>query len=416
MMITLTRDLTIAAQQQGQSFSVPFTMPDGIRRMEVASSWEAPDNGRATIDLGCESHGRLLGFSPGSRDGFFVESTRSTPGFEPGPLTPGPWAVVLQAYRVPPGGVKVTLKIRLLPPQPQWFRGDFHHHTHHSDAAHSVATVLEMAEDARLDFVALTDHNTVAQNRVVCESSVLAIPGTEVTSPQGHMNILGATGVVDYRYGSIRDLAAPLAAVHSAGGLAVINHPFRDDSPWTQEWDFDWDLLEVWNETWAPRNQLTLDWWQKALAKGRHIPVVGGSDMHSVNRFAGLRTGTPTTYVYADGLTVPDILAAAKAGRSFISDSPEGPATWLTVDGHLPGESVSRGQHTVEVKLERAEECQLRLIGPAGALRSFDLPRTEGDATFQWSWNAADGEFVRAELWTQDSRLLRALTNPVYVA
>jgi hypothetical protein len=405
MSTVMVRSIEISHAQQDQHLYVPFDMPPGTARLEVSYAVAPHGEGEATIDLGCVEGDAVRGWTGSARPSFFIGAAKATPGYRPGPLRPGPWAVMLGTYRVPPAGLTCTVTITLHPQAPRWVRGDLHHHTHHSDGAHSVAEVVKMAEAAGLDFIALTDHNTVTQNEFIpVESPVLAIPGLEVTTSHGHLNILGAREPVDFRWHSVADFRRP------AAGLVMLNHPHCDFCPWEWDWAFDYDLVEVWNGVWTARNERALAWWQAQLAAGRRLPAVGGSDTHSVGLFSVIRTGTPTTYVLADDLTVPDILAGLKAGHATMSDMPDGPVIWLEVDGAGPGCSVPAGEHTARVRLERAEECELRLFGPEGLITA--KPAAEEQ---EFEWVARPGAFLRAELRFNATGMVRALTNPIYV-
>jgi hypothetical protein len=397
----LTHEIQIRHDQQDQYLYVPFTMPPGMARLEVSYTYTGHGEGECVIDLGVMENDRVRGWTGGARSSFFIATAKATPGYQPGPLTPGPWAVMLGTYRIPPEGATCRVTIAMQAAEPRWLKGDLHHHTHHSDGAHSVAEVMKLAEEAGLDFIALTDHNTITQNTVRCESPVLAIPGLEVTTNHGHLNILGARELVDFRFRTAAEFRRP------AAGLVVLNHPHCDFCPWEHDFAFDFDLAEVWNGLWTARNERALAWWQAELAAGRRVPAVGGSDCHRVELFSVIRTGAPTTYVLAADATVEAILEGLKAGRVMISDMQDGPAIWMTPG---PGETVAPGSCEVSIRLERAEDCTLRLIDRTGII--YEAPA--GDTTYVWE--AASGNFLRAELRSDFTGMVRALTNPVYVA
>jgi NADPH:quinone reductase-like Zn-dependent oxidoreductase len=77
----------------------------------------------------------------------------------------------------------------------KWRRGDFHTHTAHSDGSCGqegergpcpTLSTLIAARDAGLDFVAVTDHNTITQLADIrmmqaLSSAPLLIPGTEIS-------------------------------------------------------------------------------------------------------------------------------------------------------------------------------------------------------------------------------------------
>ena len=55
---------------------------------------------------------------------------------------------------------------RALPARPghRWLAGDLHTHTVHSDGALTVAELAALAAGRGLDFIAVTDHNTVSHH------------------------------------------------------------------------------------------------------------------------------------------------------------------------------------------------------------------------------------------------------------
>ena len=85
----------------------------------------------------------------------------------------------------------------------RWLAGDFHCHTVHSDGQHTIDEVAVMAAEAGLDFLAVTDHNTVSHHAHLPAASertgVQLIPGQEVTTWRGHANAFGDIGWIDFR-------------------------------------------------------------------------------------------------------------------------------------------------------------------------------------------------------------------------
>ena len=77
------------------------------------------------------------------------------------------------------------------------------------------------------------------------------------------------------------------------------------------------------------------------LTRGWQIFAVGGSDLHGVQNDTGGAVGKPTTVVCAQRLAEPDIVAALKAGRSFITCSPEGAEIYLLAS--TPGQTTYNG-------------------------------------------------------------------------
>jgi hypothetical protein len=243
---------------------------------------------------------------------------------------------------------------KILTSKPGWYRGDFHVHTHASlDGFYSPTTIAEMAKAEGLDFIAITDHNTIAGFSDLSQDlDFLVIPGIEVTLDEGHFNVFGMDGWCDWMDGvsmgqagftlsnKYRTVTEMLDHISAEGHLNSINHPHL--YPW--EWlNKETDLhnihcLELWNDLYYPQNASAnpktvrmwnkwLNMWNKWLNAGHRITAIGGSDYHIPPRpeenIFGERLGYPTSFVYADELSVKGILAGVRQQRAYVSRGPE---------------------------------------------------------------------------------------------
>jgi hypothetical protein len=93
----------------------------------------------------------------------------------------------------------------------------------------TVKELVEAAAQARLDLIAVTDHDTMASVREAQEraeqAGVKVVPGQEITTkwpPQTH--VLGWFLEKPVRRGM--SLEDTVAAIHDQGGLAIFPHPF----------------------------------------------------------------------------------------------------------------------------------------------------------------------------------------------
>jgi len=99
-------------------------------------------------------------------------------------------------------------------------------HVHSTYSADSIITPKELvfyAKKRGLNAVAVTDHNQVDGARKIAEETdFLIIPGTEVSSSEGHIVGLNVHEVIP------RDLTASetVDKIHDAGGIAIACHPF----------------------------------------------------------------------------------------------------------------------------------------------------------------------------------------------
>lgn len=106
---------------------------------------------------------------------------------------------------------------------------DLHIHTTASDGAASVRELLTFITRKRshLDVIAITDHDTLDSALWACEHQADypfdIVPGLEVSSRIGHILALWVTTPIPAQM----DLQDTVSAIHEAGGLAVLAHPFH---------------------------------------------------------------------------------------------------------------------------------------------------------------------------------------------
>ena len=200
----------------------------------------------------------------------------------------------------------------------------------HSDGRLTVPELTALAAERGLDFLAITDHNTISQHAELAAAGrrygVTLLPGQEVTTDGGHANALGEVGWIDFR----RDPDDWLADIEARGGLLSVNHPFAGDLSWIRPMRRRPPLLEVWHPSWLDlRWTIPLSWW---LAWDPAAIPVGGSDWHDAGSAAP--PGQPTTWVECAGSEPGDVLDGLRAGRVAISATRDGPVL-LRLDGEL---------------------------------------------------------------------------------
>lgn len=337
------RRITVTPRARAESpyLEVPFDIAEGDESVEVVLDYDGSTGAR--IDLGCEGPDGWRGWSGGARRRFVITPDAATWGYVPGRLESGRWVVVLGLHVVPAGGVDLDVTVRtpggivfrdpdVAPPTPRtgpagrpdfaapagltWFAGDFHAHSLHSDGSTSIRQIAERAVAGGLDFVALTDHNTISHHAALpgigAEYGLTMIPGQEVTTGRGHANAFGAIRWVDFR----KHPDTWVQQVAEDGGILSINHPVSGDCAWQ------WALAErpthaeVFHSSWfdAPTDRGAWSWWH---AWGTDVVPLGGSDFHYPE--SGLRPGLVTTWVAAEDTSVASILEGVRAGRTAVS-------------------------------------------------------------------------------------------------
>jgi len=186
---------------------------------------------------------------------------------------------------------------------------DLHVHTNYSkDGESSVEEILRQAEREGLDAIVISDHDTVegAKKALTLPSTVLVIPGIEVSTKQGHLLVLGVTEIIPAGL----DVVATVDIAHRLGGLCILPHPYhvwRHGVARRKKAGMNVvDAVEAFNSRYIVGSAN-----QKAarVAKRLGKPCVGGSDAHNA-RFVGFGR----TYVESEK-SVPAILEAIRAGR-----------------------------------------------------------------------------------------------------
>ncbi|MCZ7547470.1 MAG: CehA/McbA family metallohydrolase [Anaerolineae bacterium] len=387
------------------------------------------------------------GWSGSARQSFFIAPDEATPGYVPGPIAPGVWYIFLGFYKVSEGGCNFRVTVRCLPggdggatpprwltladsvtlpPRPDgWYRGELHCHTCHSDGDSAPGEVVRAAERLGLDFLAVTDHNTItaladlAQQR---PQNLILIPGCEMTTFKGHWCAWGLSEWIDFRALTTERMDRVMRHAAAKGALVSINHPRAYGPPWELPQADTCDCIEVWNGPWMLNNWEALAFWEKRLRQGRRLTAVGGSDAHRLTAHAQeiARIGVPTTWVYCPGApTAQGILDGLRAGHAFVSEQPAGPQLYLSAGGALMGDRMPPppdGEAALRVRAVGAAGLTLELHDASG-LRAA-LPVAGDDETQPIPLDVAESRYVRAQLTEPGpggTPVVRALTNPLYI-
>ncbi len=431
----------LTAAQHKSHIPLHFDVPAGTTRLEARFTTTPTREPGAFFDnMVC-----LSVFGPAGPRGarhnnpvrdFTITATHATPGYLPGPIEPGQWAVYMDSFRLL-GPVDYTLEItchatpegqhpacQRRPTNPRgkgWYRGDLHAHTLHSDASWDVPDLIAWARHRRLDFMTLSDHNTTsgqAQAHSLASDDLLTMGGVELTTHWGHALALGGSDWHEWRVGPVTGRTMPMLAdqVMSGGALFVIAHPMSPGDPSCTgcRWEYadtmpgPAKLVEIWNGgPWSDYNEEGLALYQHWLALGHRLRATAGSDIHGPESMGQIGFN----HVEADALTEAAILRAVSQGRNYLSSGPT-----LILTAHTPegvagmGETVPQGS-TFHADW-RSEHVPLTLhFNDANGRDTGQSipPDSHGQATLTDATR-----FVMAEL-RDATGLLHAVTNPIFV-
>jgi len=434
---------------------VPFEVPAGTHRLTVAFAYTGRDQ-KTVLDIGIFDPQHFRGWSGGDKSQFTISDVDATPSYLPGPLLPGTWHLLIGVPNIRRGvtaeyvanvSFSKTLDESTTPMVlqngPAWFQGDLHSHTGQSDGSCNsvrgrgvpcpVFKLAEAAEQQKLDFLAITDHNAQSTYNHLRElqpyyDNLLLIRGREMTTYEGHMNAFGTVEFIDFRLGAalpaLNDL---IREARSHGALVSINHPAAPSGEicmgcgWIHPANTDFsevDAIEVINGTDAETRFSGIPFWEARLSEGHRITAIGGSDDHNSGTRSPRNVGVPTTVVYARELSEPAILESIRAGHVFVKTlGPTGPNISFRAesDGQqaIMGDSLAapRGQQIhFNVEVSGANGVAIEVIADGQPAPQFGVV-----APMQVSLKS-DGQrhWYRVNVRSADGKLL-ALTNPIYV-
>lgn len=460
---------TVTEADRETYVEVPFTVPSGVVRVSVDFHYTGHER-KATIDLGLLDNERFRGWSGGNKSAFTVSESDATPSYLPGPVKPGVWKLLLGVPSMPEGvrseyvakvyfgreGERIgasTFGAAAVPEPvregPGWFRGDLHLHDAHSDGSCTseagkkipcpLFKTVEAARARGLDFIAISDHNTVSHFDAMRElapyfDTMLLIPGREITTFDGHANVFGTTEFIDFRLTSkyVPTFSDLLNDVEKKHALLSINHPGSPTGAecmgcgWSVK-DTDFSrvhVIEAINGGSMDGRFSGVPFWQKRLNDGFRVTAIGGSDNHNASYEAERPSavGKPTTVVYAANLSESAVLEGVRAGHVFVDvqGSRDRAIEFTATSGSQTatmGDAIKAPTGTkvhfvltmVNLANTRAEVVRDGSVKPLGDATKDGRDMREFE-------EASDGgrHWIRVNVRSQDGQLL-VLGNPVYL-
>jgi hypothetical protein len=340
-----------------------------------------------------------------------------------------------------------------------------HVHTPYSDGAWYHAQVAQAAAEAGIEVVIVTDHNVWVDEVEGYYDGVLLLVGEEVHDVQrlpqcNHLLILGAE--VEMAPHS-QDSQQVIRAVKDKNALCFLAHPVERSSPLGPElaaipWD-DWEVdgytgIELWNYMsefkaliqtrlaavfYAVFPDLgikgpfrhTLRLWNRLLAQGRRVVVIGGGDAHGTDYALGpiKRVVFPYKHLFEcvnTHILIPSTLtrdvasdkaaiyAALRNGHCFVAYDRLGPARGFRFYARSGSQVVIMGD---ELKREAALTFHVEVPAPADIRLLCDgavVARSRGQ---HLGFTTVVPGVYRVEVYQRYRLRQRAwiFSNPVYV-
>lgn len=452
-----------------------FEVPEGVQGLSVAFEHDGAAH-RTVIDLGLLDPAGFRGWTGSNKNRIEISAFDSTPGYRNGPILSGTWTLLLGVPNIREGvethyRATITLQEKydlsgaLIPgaepidARARWYRGDLHAHTGHSDGyclsekgvsvPCPVHLTVEAGVAAGLDFLAITDHNTLSHHQSLRElqpyyDDILLVPGREITTFFGHANVFGAASFIDHRVGPTTDRSVDdlLDEVRSRDALISINHPALPSGEdcmgcgWRLT-DVDYrsvDAVEVINGgAWkylagAPEAEEGIEFWQSILDRGVRITAVGGSDNHDPALARSDKQspiGIPATVVFADSLSEEDLLAGIRSGRVFVDLSGDkDKAVFLSASSEREtatmGESLSAKEGAIvnlAIHVMGGDPGDsLELISNNGQPLQLEDPQIESPNETRSHELVSEGAYnwMRVNVRNDEGQLV-LLSNPVYL-
>jgi hypothetical protein len=418
-------------------FFIPFAVPSGTLEIEVRHDDLSEAN---ILDWGLSDQNGFRGWGGGNTEPAIVGLAAASRSYVPGPIEPGEWRVVVGKAKIAEQPARYRVEVVLrdsatlsaqterrpyvapepLRPERRWYAGDFHVHSRESgDARPTIDEIAAFARGRGLDFVMLSDHNTLAQLDFLVEAQqrhgeLLLLPGMEYTTYAGHANAIGATRWVDHKIGQPGvTLAAALSSFQQQGALVSINHPVLDigelciGCAWKHDYDpAQIDAVEVATTGWDKAGQIfdesAISFWDALCARGHHVAAIGGSDDHRAGVDLGAfdsPVGDPTTMVEADGLSVAGILQGVRTGRTVVKlQGPLDPMIELTPAEPSSGDTVRAANATLRARVTGGAGLELRFVQDGAPLAPVTIDSDPFEQTIAVAAPEAGETRVRAEV------------------
>jgi hypothetical protein len=278
-----------------------------------------------------------------------------------------------------------------------WYKGDLHVRSIHGGGKESVKELVARAEKRGLDFIAITDRNTMNScfDPDFQSSKVVLIPAMEWGTDDRGVALIYGPHTYPKLTSDIRDDQGVCQRVQAQGGIFAIAHPCFPNAPWQRGLAYV-NAVEVWCREFrgvppvslsafvpeygrrvdgklsysisraasvpslSANGQATM-FWDYELVRGlKACPIAG-----SLSSSPDVPLGSPVTWVYAPEKSARGILYGLRQGRTVVSVDSDGPFLVLTADVKQEKDRIVITEADMERDTLMAEKKTQGTIGPA---------------------------------------------------
>ena len=284
----------------------------------------------------------------------------------------------------------------VLDKRPGWYKGDLHVRSLHGGGVESVAELVKRAEKSGLDFIAITDRNTMdaCYQADFKSDKIVLIPAMEWGDEKRGVALIYGPSTKPAPPSNFKDDQGVCQLVQAQGGIFAVAHPCFPTSPWQRGLRFV-NAIEVWCREYRKVPGVALDkltdeyrkrdekgnlvysmslaasalelsangqaimFWDYETTRGLKAACIAGSLSSSPK----VPMGAPLTYIFANEKSVRGLMEGLRWGRTVVAADPDAPFVdfvaeaqtkprTLNVDltsSEIPKQTVAAGQPDISI-------------------------------------------------------------------
>jgi hypothetical protein len=263
-----------------------------------------------------------------------------------------------------PGAAVIPYENRVLSEKAGWYRGELASHSNYSHGSESVAALVRRAERLGLDFLAITDENTMdaVRDPGFRSDSVVLIPAVKWGNDANGWALMYGPRTEPLPPVNFAFAQGQCLRTQAQGGAVAAAHPCLPTAPW--QWNLAYlNSVQMWFRGWRDIPPLALDnlredlkvrqdgrlvysiaeaatiaaqsansqaqeFWEYELSRGVRMGGIAGSGTASPK----VPMASPVTWIYAKEKSLKGILEGMRLGRTYVSSGLDGPQVELYAD------------------------------------------------------------------------------------